>query len=83
MSGEHAHGHTHVRPRRALGGWWSDRWRSHSHDAADSVDVALEGSAAGIRAVRVSLLGLAATARVMLMRRGRRREPAATCARGG
>ena len=34
----------------------------HSHDAADSFDSALESSAAGIRAVKISLLVLAATA---------------------
>lgn len=34
----------------------------HGHDHGDRVDEALEGSAAGIRAVKVSLLALAATA---------------------
>jgi cation diffusion facilitator family transporter len=34
----------------------------HSHDSADSVDSALESSAAGIRAVKVSLLVLGVTA---------------------
>jgi len=34
----------------------------HSHDAADSVDDTLESSAAGIRAVKISLLVLALTA---------------------
>ena len=34
----------------------------HSHDAADSIDDALESSAAGIRAVKISLLALALTA---------------------
>ncbi len=36
--------------------------RPHSHDSADSVDSALEASARGIRAVKVSLVVLAATA---------------------
>ncbi len=36
----------------------------HSHDAADSVDSALEGSAEGIRAVKVSLVVLLLTAAV-------------------
>ncbi len=36
----------------------------HSHDAADRVDTALESSRLGIRAVKVSLAGLAATALV-------------------
>lgn len=35
---------------------------AHSHDASDSVDGALESSAAGIRAVKISLLVLGATA---------------------
>ncbi len=34
----------------------------HSHDAADSVDTPLESSAVGIRAVKIGLVGLAATA---------------------
>lgn len=39
----------------------------HSHDAADSVDSALESSAVGIRAVKVSLIGLAATAAMQVV----------------
>ncbi|OBC08064.1 hypothetical protein A5784_01015 [Mycobacterium sp. 852013-50091_SCH5140682] len=38
----------------------------HSHDAADSVDSALESSAAGIRAVKISLLVLGITALVQV-----------------
>ena len=38
----------------------------HSHDASDSIDGALESSAAGIRAVKISLLALAVTAIVQL-----------------
>src|SRR6516165_9143841 len=34
----------------------------HSHDAADSVDTALESSAVGIRAVKISLVVLGITA---------------------
>jgi len=37
-------------------------FRPHSHDAADSVDAALESSAQGIRAVKISLLALGVTA---------------------
>jgi cation diffusion facilitator family transporter len=36
--------------------------RPHSHDAADSIDPALEGSTAGIRALKISLVVLLATA---------------------
>lgn len=39
----------------------------HSHDAADSIDDALEASAAGVRAVRTSLLVLGATAAAQLV----------------
>ena len=39
----------------------------HSHDVADSVDEALESSARGIRAVKVSLVGLALTAVLQLL----------------
>lgn len=56
----HDHGHDHERPRGLLG-----RLRAiavpHSHDAADSVDDALASSAAGIRAVKISLAALLAT----------------------
>lgn len=39
----------------------------HSHDAADSVDSALEGSAQGIRAVKISLVALGITAALQLL----------------
>ena len=39
----------------------------HSHDVADSFDAALESSARGIRAVRISLVGLGATAVLQLV----------------
>ena len=39
----------------------------HSHDAADSVDTALESSAVGIRAVKISLVGLGATAAMQVV----------------
>jgi cation diffusion facilitator family transporter len=38
----------------------------HSHDAADSLDSALVGSSIGIRAVQLSLIGLAITAALQL-----------------
>jgi cation diffusion facilitator family transporter len=52
----HGHGGRSRGIRRLL-----DVLRPHSHDAADSVDPDLEGSAEGIRAVRVSLVALLAT----------------------
>jgi cation diffusion facilitator family transporter len=61
----HGHGHGHGHEHGDDGGrfgWLRDVVRPHSHDAADSVDQALESSAAGIRAVKVSLLALGFTA---------------------
>ncbi|POY03114.1 hypothetical protein C3469_03905 [Mycobacterium kansasii] len=54
------HGHHH-HPK----GWRAvvrEIFAPHSHDAADSIDNALESSAAGIRAVKISLLVLGITA---------------------
>lgn len=57
-------GHEHGRgPRGRLAGLV----HPHSHDAADSVDSALESSAHGIRAVKISLAGLAVTAALQLL----------------
>nr|WP_233151495.1 cation diffusion facilitator family transporter [Mycobacterium lehmannii] len=39
----------------------------HSHDASDSIDDALQSSAAGIRAVKISLIALTATAVAQLV----------------
>jgi len=39
----------------------------HSHDAADSVDRALEGSREGMRALKISLVGLAVTAALQVV----------------
>ncbi|GBG40036.1 cation diffusion facilitator family transporter [Mycobacterium montefiorense] len=57
----HEHGHDHHHPK----GLWAGikgAFAPHSHDAADSFDTELESSADGIRAVKVSLLVLGATA---------------------
>jgi cation diffusion facilitator family transporter len=43
-------------------GWLLGVFRPHSHQAADSVDAAVESNAQGIRAVKLSLLGLGVTA---------------------
>jgi cation diffusion facilitator family transporter len=58
----HGHGHGH--------GWRGrlrELVRPHSHDAADSVDDALTASGDGIRAVKVSLVVLGATALAQLV----------------
>ncbi|UXA07872.1 cation diffusion facilitator family transporter [Mycobacterium sp. SMC-2] len=67
VAGGHDHdrhdGHEHPHGIRGIAG----QLLPHSHDAADSVDTALESSAIGIRAVKLSLIGLAATAAVQVV----------------
>lgn len=53
------HGHDHPKGLQAV---VREIFAPHSHDAAASIDNALESSAAGIRAVKVSLLVLGITA---------------------
>jgi cation diffusion facilitator family transporter len=55
----HDHDHHH---RGGLRGWMGSLFRAHSHDAADSLDSALESSGEGIRAVKISLVALGVTA---------------------
>jgi cation diffusion facilitator family transporter len=57
----HSHDHDHDHPH-GLRGAIKEVFAPHSHDSADSVDSALESSAAGIRAVKISLLVLGVTA---------------------
>lgn len=61
---DHRHPHDHGRTGRfgSLGAAVRELFVPHSHDAADSIDGALESSAAGIRAVKLSLVALLATA---------------------
>lgn len=60
---DHSHGHDHAhRHPKGLWGAVKEIFAPHSHDAADSVDSELESSADGIRAVKISLLVLGATA---------------------
>src|SRR5437870_5644421 len=63
---EPAHDHSHER-RGGLSGVLARLFGPHSHNAADSIDDALVGSAEGIRAVKISLLGLGATALLQLV----------------
>jgi cation diffusion facilitator family transporter len=60
---DHPHDHSH-----SHGIWGAVRgvFAPHSHDAADSLDSALESSAAGIRAVKISLLVLGLTTVVQI-----------------
>ncbi len=63
---DHPHGHHHP---TGLRGGIREIFAPHSHDSADSVDDALESSAAGIRAVKISLvaLGLTAIAQIVIV----------------
>jgi cation diffusion facilitator family transporter len=67
------HGHDHDHDPLSTGGKVKAALREvfapHSHDASDSIDDALESSAAGIRAVKVSLvaLGLTAFAQIVIV----------------
>jgi cation diffusion facilitator family transporter len=70
---DHDHGHDHgehdhgsslwAKAKHALGGVTG----SHSHDAADQVDEALESDADGRKALLISLAGLAATAALQIV----------------
>jgi cation diffusion facilitator family transporter len=63
---EYGHHHEHDHPS-GIRGVVKQIFVPHSHDAADSVDTALETSAVGIRAVKISLIGLGATAVVQVV----------------
>ena len=65
----HPHGdaHAHDHHTGGLRGWVTGLFRPHSHDAVDAVDSALESSAQGIRAVKISLVVLAVTATLQLL----------------
>ena len=58
------HGHVHA---TGFKGWLQELFVPHSHDSADSIDSVLETSSQGIRAVKVSLLGLGATSLFQLV----------------
>jgi cation diffusion facilitator family transporter len=66
---EHGHHHEdgHDHAHGGVQGFLSGLLRPHSHDASDSIDDALTGSAEGIRAVQLSLLGLGTTALIQLV----------------
>lgn len=57
---EHAHEHPHAHPTGVRGALHAI-FVPHTHDAADSVDDALEASTQGVRALKISLLILLAT----------------------
>lgn len=62
-AGDHGHdhdGHSH-KHHSGLKGWLTELFVPHTHDAADSIDDALEASASGIRALKISLFLLLGT----------------------
>jgi cation diffusion facilitator family transporter len=63
---DHDHHHEHHDHPGGLRGALRELFRPHSHDAADSIDSALESSAEGIRAVKASLVVLGVTAILQL-----------------
>jgi cation diffusion facilitator family transporter len=65
----HRHGHAHSQGGRGgkIGAALREVLAPHSHDASDSIDDALESSAAGIRAVKISLVALGATSVAQLV----------------
>lgn len=62
----HGHGHDHGHAT-GIKGFVLSIFKPHSHDAADSVDSALEASAEGIRALKISLVALGLTALAQLV----------------
>jgi cation diffusion facilitator family transporter len=62
----HDHGPDHEH-HHGVRGWLTGLFRPHSHDSADSIDAALESSAQGIRAVKISLAALGITAALQLL----------------
>jgi cation diffusion facilitator family transporter len=56
------HDHDHAHGGGRMGSALREVFAPHSHDVSDSIDGALESSAAGIRAVKISLLILTVTA---------------------
>jgi cation diffusion facilitator family transporter len=74
---EHEHEHEHSHPHShgpgghshptGIRGFFYGLFVPHSHDAADSIDDALEASSAGVRALKISLFVLLATTILQLI----------------
>jgi cation diffusion facilitator family transporter len=65
--GAHDHGHHHDHDHvGGLLGWLRGTF-AHSHDVSDQVDSVMESSAKGIRALKISLVGLGITALLQLL----------------
>ncbi|WP_375407308.1 cation diffusion facilitator family transporter [uncultured Amnibacterium sp.] len=66
----HGHFHEHEHPHdhgHGVRGFLTQLFVPHTHDAADSIDDALEASGAGVRAVRISLFVLLGTTLLQLI----------------
>ena len=63
---DHPHDHPHPHPHGGVKGFLYDLFVPHTHDAADSVDDALEASKAGVTAVKVSMFILLGTTLLQL-----------------
>lgn len=61
----HDHGHEHHHGEGLLG--WLRGTFAHSHDLSDQVDSVMESSAKGIRALKISLVGLGITALLQVL----------------
>lgn len=61
------HDHDHGHPHGGLRGLVHELFVPHSHDAADSIDDAMEASAAGVRALKTSMFVLLATTLLQLV----------------
>src|SRR5687768_6730499 len=59
---DHGHGHSHDHPHRGGLIEWLRHTFAHSHDAHEKVDAAMATNERGIWALKVSLVGLGATA---------------------
>lgn len=64
---DHDHSHDHTHPHGGVKGFLYDLFVPHTHDAADSVDDALEASKAGVTAVKVSMFILLGTTLLQLL----------------
>ncbi|HEX8509090.1 MAG TPA: cation diffusion facilitator family transporter [Propionibacteriaceae bacterium] len=65
--GDHEHQHGDHEHPTGIKGFFYGLFVPHSHDASDSIDDALEASQAGVRAVKISLVGLGVTALLQLI----------------
>lgn len=63
--GAHGHGHAHDHGDGIFG--WLRGLFGHSHNIAERIDASMESNERGIRALKISLLGLGATAIVQLI----------------